>query len=246
MIKQTPEPSTQTLPVHKKCRMPKASTVQDDDGRPVFLHEMPWRIFRIMAEFVEGFEFLSETTKEVSIFGSARLEPSSHWYHDATNLARMLGECGFTIITGGGPGIMEAANKGAFEAGAMSIGLNIELPFEQRENPYVKRGRGFHYFFTRKVMLAASSQAYIFYPGGIGTLNECFEILEMIQTKKMQSIPVVLVGKEYWGGLVQWMRAEILVKHEMIDEADLQLFQLVDTAEEAFDLVSDTPERTIF
>ncbi|MCX6714664.1 MAG: TIGR00730 family Rossman fold protein [Candidatus Uhrbacteria bacterium] len=236
-------PPAKELP-HRLCRLPRSTTEQQ--ASPVYLHDMTWRIFRIMAEFVEGFEFLSQTSREITFFGSARLPSTSRWYKEAEKLAGMLGKCGFTIITGGGPGIMEAANKGATEAGAMSVGLNIELPREQRQNEYVQRGKGFHYFFTRKVMLSASSQAYIYFPGGIGTLNEFFEIIELIQTEKMQRIPVVLVGKEFWSGFMDWSRKALLKEQQLVDEEDLHLFHIVDTAEEAFDLVSDTPERTLF
>lgn len=247
MFKKNKKKEVTTLALeHRVCRLPRATTEEGIQSGPTYLRDMTWRIFRIMAEFVEGFEFLSETSREITFFGSARLSSESKWYKEAEKLGRMLGECGFTIITGGGPGIMEAGNKGAKEVGAMSIGLNIELPREQRQNDYVTRGRGFHYFFTRKVMLAASSQAYVYFPGGIGTLNEFYEIIELIQTKKMQAIPVVLVGKEYWSGLIQWMRDVPFQHMNMLDKEDFDMFTIVDSAAEAFDLVSDTPERTLF
>lgn len=237
--------STPIDSTHRICRLPRPSTEVKQSG-PTYLHDMTWRIFRIMAEFVEGFEFLSEMNRAVTIFGSARLSPNTHWYKEAEKIGRLLGECGFTVITGGGPGIMEAANKGATEVGAISVGLNIELPNEQRQNSFVKRGKGFHYFFTRKVMLASSSDAYIYFPGGIGTMNEFFEIIEMIQTKKMQPIPIILVGKEFWDGLIDWQRKIMIDAHQLIEEEDLKLFTIVDTAEEAFDLVSDAPDRVLF
>lgn len=210
------------------------------------MSDMTWRIFRIMAEFVEGFQFLSSTKREVTVFGSARLPPTSRWYQEATTLGRMLGEAGFSVITGGGPGIMEAANKGAYEAGAESIGLNIQLPNEQRTNPYVTRSRAFHYFFTRKVMLAASAQAYVYFPGGFGTLDELFEILTLIQTKKSEPIAIVLMGKEYWDPLVDWLKERVLGMFDAIEAQDLQLFTVVDTAEEAFTLIRNSRERTFF
>jgi len=209
------------------------------------MHEITWRIFRIMAEFVEGFQFLSEFNREVTIFGSARCKPSNRWYKEARKLGNLLAECGFTVITGGGPGIMEAANRGATERGGQSVGLNIQLPMEQRINEYVKKGRGFHYFFTRKVMLAASAQAYVYFPGGFGTLDEMFEIVTLIQTGKMQKIPVVLVGKEFWAPLFDWARTT-LVKEGTINPKDLELMQIVDTAEEAFKIVENSSDRSFF
>ena len=214
--------------------------------RPPRMSDLTWRIFRIMSEFVEGFQFLSTTKREVSVFGSARLQPGSHWYQVAEDLGKLLGEDGFTVVTGGGPGIMEAANKGAFEVGAQSVGLNIQLPQEQRSNSYVTRSHAFHYFFTRKVMLAASAQAYVYFPGGYGTLDELFEILTLIQTAKSEAVPVVLVGKEYWGGLVEWLDKTVYGGFDTIDREDLNIFQLVDTAKEAYDIVAKSEERTFF
>ncbi len=214
--------------------------------RPPRMSDLTWRIFRIMAEFVEGFQFLSTTKREVSVFGSARLQPGSHWYQVAEDLGKLLGEDGFTVVTGGGPGIMEASNKGAFEAGAPSVGLNIQLPTEQRTNGYVTRSHAFHYFFTRKVMLAASAQAYVYFPGGYGTLDELFEILTLIQTAKSEAVPVVLVGREYWGGLVEWMDKTMYGSFDTIDREDLNIFKLVDTAKEAYDIVAKSEERMFF
>lgn len=204
-----------------------------------------WKIFRIMAEFTEGFEFLADLKREVSFFGSARVEEGDPHYEEARKLAQMLGEAGFTIVTGGGPGIMEAANRGATEAGTESIGLNIQLPREQRTNPYVKHGKGFYYFFTRKVMLSASAQAYIYFPGGFGTLDEMFEMVTLIQTGKTESLPIVLVSKEYWQSLFEWIKKYPL-EREYINPEDLDLVHIVDTAEEAFELIKDSPERPYF
>lgn len=204
-----------------------------------------WRIFRIMAEFIEGFEFLADLKKEVSIFGSARNKPTDHWYKEARKLGQMLGSAGFTVITGGGPGIMEAGNRGAYEAGAISVGLNIQLPHEQRVNRYVNKMKDFHYFFTRKVMLSVSSQAYIFFPGGFGTMDECMELITLIQTKKMCGIPIVCVGKKFWGSYFTFVREEML-SEGYISPEDLNLFNIVDTAEEAFELLKDSAERMYF
>ena len=205
-----------------------------------------WRVFRIMAEFVDGFQFLTHFKKSVSIFGSAQLTPDSDHYKDAQRLARMLGEVGFTIITGGGPGIMEAANRGGSEAQVPSVGLNIQLPMEQRTNPFVNRAIGFHYFFTRKVMLSASSQAYVFFPGGLGTLNEFFEITTLIQTNKIERTPVVIIGKDYWAPLFEWLKKATTQQHRMMKEADLSIWQMVDTVEEAFEIVKNSGERGLF
>ncbi len=207
-----------------------------------------WRVFRIMAEFVDGFQFLADFKKTVTFFGSARFDPENKWYREAQKLARMLSKSGFSIISGGGPGIMEAANKGAREGGkGDSVGLNIQLPYEQRVNPYVKKGIGFHYFFTRKVMLSYSAQAYVFFPGGFGTLDEAFEILTLIQTHKIyERIPVVLVGKDFWGGLDGFMKTKLLKGYATIDADDLRLYTIVDSAAEAFSIVKKSKSREEF
>lgn len=211
-----------------------------------FANDANWRVFRIMAEFISGFEFLSALRKEVTFFGSARFTEDNKWYKEAQKLGRMLAEHGFTMITGGGPGIMEAGNRGAYEGGGESVGLDIELPMEQRRNAYVKRGVGFHYFFTRKVMMSASAQAYLFFPGGFGTLDEFFEIVTLLQTEKMESVPVVCVGKDYWGPLTDWMRTTLVSQLRTISPEDMELFTIVDTAEEAFALIKDSKERKYF
>jgi uncharacterized protein (TIGR00730 family) len=200
-----------------------------------------WRIFRIMAEFIEGFEFLADLKKEVSIF----IQPQEHWYKEARKLGHLLGSGGYSMVTGGGPGIMEAANRGAYDAGAPSIGLNIELPMEQRTNRYVKKSKAFHYFFTRKVMLSASAQAYVFFPGGFGTLDEASELITLIQTKKMCPIPIVLVGKEFWDGFLEWSNKAMLDKG-YISKEDMNIFKLVDSADEAFEILKESVERPYF
>ena len=197
-----------------------------------------WRIFRIMAEFIEGFEFLADLKKEVTFFGSARIPSTDYYYKEARKLGTLLGKDGYTIITGGGPGIMEAGNRGAVEAGAQSIGLNIQLPSEQRINRYVRKGKAFYYFFTRKVMLSISAQAYVFFPGGYGTLDECLEILTLIQTKKMCRIPIVLFGEKFWKGFFTWVQQE-LVPNKYISSDDLNLFTIVDTAEDACKIIKE-------
>ncbi len=207
-----------------------------------------WRIFRIMAEFVEGWHFLSDYPRTITIFGSARLKPQNKWYREAARLAKLFALDGYHIITGGGPGIMEAANRGAVSArnggkrrGAAvgeSIGLDIQLPLEQRKNRFVTRGRGFHYFFVRKVMLSYHAAAYAFFPGGYGTLDEVFEILTLIQTDKIEPVPVVLVGKEFWLPLVEWMRRDLGGRYKTISRNDFKIFSVVDNADEAYATVN--------
>ena len=199
-----------------------------------------------MAEFIEGFEFLSKLHDEVTFFGSARLSPTNKYYKEAVKLGALCAKAGLTVITGGGPGIMEAGNKGAFEAGGESIGLDIELPMEQRRNSFVTRAIGFHYFFTRKVMLSASAQGYIFFPGGLGTLDEALEMLCLVQTGKIpREVPCIFVGRRFWKPLVDWIRETLSEENKLLASSDVDLMQLVDTAEEAFDLLKNTKERLI-
>ncbi len=204
-----------------------------------------WRIFRIMAEFVDGFQFLSELKKEVSIFGSARTKEGDQEYEKARKLAYLLGKEGFTMVTGGGPGIMEAANRGAKEAGVPSVGLNIQLPSEQRVNKYVTKGIPFHYFFSRKVMLSAAAQAYVFFPGGFGTLDEMSELVTLIQTKKMEPLPIILVGKKFWTPFLTWVHDD-MTKNGRISAEDEKICQLVDTPEEALKIIKKSKARAAF
>lgn len=244
--KTTPKTTEEKAKAEERlvCRLPLA--LDEERSEPTRLYEITWRIFRIMSEFVEGFQFLSGSSREVTIFGSARTPEDDHWYKEGVKLGSMLAEKGYTVITGGGPGVMEALNRGAKEAGGESIGLNIQLPMEQRINPYVTKGRGFHYFFTRKVMLAASAQVYVYFPGGFGTLDELFEILTLIQTEKMQPIPVVCVGKEFWSGLFDWVEKTQLKQYQTISPEDMDLFHIVDTAEEVLDIVCGSEDRSFF
>jgi uncharacterized protein (TIGR00730 family) len=194
-----------------------------------------WSIFKIMAEFVDGFEKLAKIGPCVSIFGSARTKNENKYYEIAVETGKLLTERGYGVITGGGPGIMEAGNKGAYEAGGKSVGLNIELPFEQFHNRYIDRDKilEFDYFFIRKVMFMKYSQGYIVLPGGFGTMDELFEAMTLIQTGKIARFPIVLVGVDYWGGLIDWIKGTMLEKEKNINAEDLNLFRLVDTAEEA-------------
>ena len=194
-----------------------------------------WQIFKIMAEFVDGFETMAKIGPCVSIFGSARTKPGHKYYEMTVEIAKRLGEEGFGIITGGGPGIMEAANKGAQLAGAKSVGLNIELPFEQQANPFIDKDKMVHfdYFFVRKVMFTKYAQGFIMMPGGYGTMDEFFEVATLIQTEKFIESPMVLVGKSYWGGLIKWMREVMQDQEKNISPEDLDLLKVVDTTEEA-------------
>ena len=194
-------------------------------------HSDPWRVLRITGEFVEGFDSLADVSGAVTIFGSARTSADDPMYQRAVEVARRLAEEGFPIITGGGPGIMEAGNKGAKEGGALSIGLNIELPFEQGLNQYVDRGIDFRYFFVRKTMFIKYSTAFVVFPGGFGTLDEMFEALTLIQTGKVKNFPVVLFGKAYWKGLVDWLRHTMLAEGK-ISPGDLELAIATDDVEE--------------
>jgi uncharacterized protein (TIGR00730 family) len=201
-----------------------------------FTHTDTWRVFRIMGEFVEGFDELATITRGVSIFGSARTQPDNPQYKAAQETAALLARAGYAVITGGGPGIMEAANRGAFEAGGLSIGCNIELPFEQKPNPYLTRSLTFKYFFVRKTMFVKYSTAFIIFPGGFGTLDELFESLTLIQTRKIKNFPVVLFGSAYWKGMVEWVR-ELMLSEGKIREADLHMLNLTDSPEEVVEIV---------
>jgi uncharacterized protein (TIGR00730 family) len=199
-----------------------------------------WSIFKIMSEFVDGFETLSKIGPCVSIFGSARTKPGHEFYQTAVDTAYLLTKKGFGVITGGGPGIMEAANKGAQAAGGKSVGLNIELAFEQHANPYIDQDKllSFNHFFVRKVMFMKYSQGYIVMPGGFGTLDEMFEAITLIQTNKLVNFPIVLVKKTYWDGLVDWIKQNLLAESN-IREQDLEIFQVVDTAAEAVEVIDN-------
>lgn len=217
----------------------KQSNKQFDFG-----NDMTWRVFRIMAEFVEGFNFLSKFDRSVTIFGSARFDTNNPHWHEAEELARRLAESGFAVVTGGGPGIMEAANKGASNSPGESVGLNILLPSGQRINQYVQESNAFYYFFTRKVMMAYSAQAYVFFPGGFGTLDEFFEIVMLIQIKKItEHIPVICIGTDYWQSLFDWLSSVVFEKHQAIDEADLKIWTLTNSIDEAFEIVKNSKPR---
>lgn len=216
--------------------------IPDPDLPPVkedFKKTFPWRIFKIMAEFIEGFEFISGLKKKsVTVFGATRFPEDDPEYQKARKLGQLLAEKGYSVISGGGPGIMEASNRGAAEAGGESVGINIQLPDGQRTNKYVNKSTGFHYFFTRKVMMSFTSSVYVFFPGGYGTLDEFFEMTMLLQTQKLSHpVIIVAVGKDYWQPLFDWFKTELYEKRKAIDESDLRLFELVDTAEEAVEYI---------
>ncbi len=198
-----------------------------------------WRMFRIMAEFVEGFETLAKYQPAVSVFGSTRAKPQEDTYQKAEEIGRLLAENGFAVITGGGPGLMEAANKGAFNAGGKSIGLNIELPLEQKPNPYVNVTLSFRYFFVRKVMFVKYSVAYIILPGGFGTMDELLESVTLIQTHKIKPFPVILVGSDYWRGFLEWVE-NVVLKEGKISPSDFEILQLMDEPMEVLKAIKKT------
>jgi uncharacterized protein (TIGR00730 family) len=204
--------------------------------RPEFLDSDPWRSLRILSEFVEGFDALAEVGQAVTVFGSARVDETNRYYTQARELGRLLAEAGYAVITGGGPGIMEAANRGCREGGGLSIGCNIELPMEQGLNPYVDMGVEFRYFFVRKVMFVKYADAFVIFPGGYGTLDELFEALTLIQTDKVQDFPVILMGTEYWAGMIDWIR-ESLLKEAAIHPEDVDLLRLTDDPGEAVRII---------
>lgn len=208
-----------------------------------FLREDPWRIFRIMAEFVDSFETMSKVGPAVSVFGSARMKPSHPYYKKTVELSKRLAQEGLGVITGGGPGVMEAANKGASKGKGKSVGLNIELPFEQTPNPYANVPLDFHYFFSRKVCFAKYSMGFVYMPGGFGTLDELAEVATLIQTQRMPQFPMVLFGKKFWGGLLRWWKKELQENNHFIGNNDLDLFTVTDSVEEAVDVITDYVRR---
>ena len=213
-----------------------------DNNKITFIKEDPWRIFRIMAEFVDSFETLSQVGPGVTVFGSARVRPEDRYYQSTVELTRALAKNNLAIITGGGPGLMEAANKGAALAKGKSVGLNIELPHEQRGNRYANIPMHFHYFFARKVCFVKYSIAFIFIPGGFGTLDEFFEVITLVQTRRIPEFPLILFGSKYWRGLIHWMK-EHLEETKYISPEDLDLFKVTDDPQEAVDIILDYERR---
>ena len=212
---------------------PRMRTPQPTEpSRAQFTNEDPWRVMRIQSEFVHGINALAELGAAITVFGSARTPRDHPMYEAARELGSLLAKAGFAVITGGGPGIMEAANRGAAEAGGLSVGCNIELPMEQRINPYVQIAVNFRYFFVRKTMFAKYAEGFVLFPGGFGTLDEMFEALTLIQTGKLEHFPVVMIGRSYWQGLLDWLRSAVLDQHYISPE-DLDLYRVTDSPEEA-------------
>jgi hypothetical protein len=208
-----------------------------------FIKEDPWRIFRIMAEFVDSFEALSQLGPGVTVFGSARTSPRDPYYLAAVELAKGLAKHNLAIITGGGPGIMEAANRGAAMVKGKSVGLNIELPHEQKGNRYANVPIHFHYFFSRKVCFVKYSIAFVFMPGGFGTLDEFYEVITLVQTGRIPQFPLILFGSAYWAGLLRWMKSQMEEKNKFISPGDLDLVRIVDDPQEAIDIILDYERR---
>jgi len=226
-------------------RVPASTTDQrllDSRGSTEWLHADPWRVMRIQSEFVEGFGALAELGPAVSVFGSARTQPGTPYYELGTEVGRALVEAGYAVITGGGPGAMEAANRGATEAGGASVGLGIELPFEQGLNEHVNLGVNFRYFFARKTMFVKYARGFIVLPGGFGTLDELFEAVTLVQTRKVTSFPIVLMGTEYWGGLFDWLRGAVL-EAGTVSARDIDLLHLTDDVTEAVRIVTLADEE---
>jgi len=241
-IKQEPEQEIHIPPKPREALEDRK--LLDHPAPAARLQSESWRVLRITSEFVAGFEHLADVYPAVSIFGSARTKLSNKYYAAAVRTAELIGKAGFAIITGGGPGVMEAANKGARLAGALSIGCNIELPFEQKINKYVDREMTFRYFFVRKMMFVKYSEAFITFPGGFGTLDELMGALTLIQTKKITNFPVILFGKDYWGGLIDWLREQVLAANNVKQE-DVDSIRIVDDPKRVRDIVVEFHERAM-
>jgi uncharacterized protein (TIGR00730 family) len=228
-------------PVRRRRHLVRTSTTDqrllDNRGDTDWLHTDPWRVLRIQSEFVEGFGMLAELGRAITVFGSARTRPGDPFYGSAIEVGRLLSEAGYAVITGGGPGIMEAANKGCSEAGGTSVGLGIELPFEQKMNDFVDLGMVFRYFFARKTCFLKYSIGYVGFPGGYGTLDEIFEAVTMIQTGKITSFPLVLFGTDYWAPMLEWIRDSVLAEGK-ISPPDVELFQLTDDPAEVVAIIT--------
>lgn len=231
----------------KKLNVPASELPVYELAEGDFRNSPHWKVLRVTSEMVDGWQFLADFNNTVTFFGSARFSEDNEWYKTAQELGKLCAENGFEVVTGGGPGIMEGGSRGAHEAGGVSIGLNIQLPFEQRINPYVNRSMAFHYFFTRKHMLSYSAQAYVYFPGGFGTMDELFELITLIQCKKIEAhVPVIMLGKEFWEPLNTWIKTQMCEKFHTIKEEDMNIYQIVDTPTEAIEIIKKSPKRKVF
>jgi len=232
-----------TMPQRPKKRIIRKTKPKNGHVNPFIANDFKdqdtWRMFRIISEFVEGFEALRGIRPAVTLFGSARSLLNSKDYRLARETANRLSKKGFTIVTGGGPGVMEAANHGAHDAGGRSVGCNIELPFEQKSNPYVNLPINFHYFFIRKVMFLRYASAVVVLPGGFGTMDELFETLTLVQTHKIDPFPIILMDRKYWAGLMDWIKGTLLADRKYIEKTDMNIFHVVDKPEEAVKIITD-------
>jgi hypothetical protein len=229
---------------NKKVDLSKLPDAELPAPKEDFRKTFQWRIFRIMAEFIEGFEFVADFEKSVTVFGSTSFDENNVDYKKARKFGELLAGEGFKVISGGGPGIMEAANRGAYEAGGESVGINIQIENEERRNNFLTKSIGFYYFFTRKVMLSYASAGYVFFPGGFGTLDELFEMITLIQTKKLPFHgKIVIVGKDFWEPLISWIKEGLCNKYKTIKEENLDIFILVDTPEEAMEIIKNDFEN---
>jgi len=227
----------------RTINIPDAKLARSPHTKEEIAHAAKLRVSRIAKEFSRGFKFIKKYPKSVSFFGSSRFEEDNPHYQKAKDVAEKLSEMGYAIVTGGGPGIMQAANHGAYETGGASIGLNIRLPHEQVANPYVKDSVDFYYFFSRKVTLSFSAEAYIYFPGGYGTLDEFFEILTLVQTHKIPKVPIILVGSDFWNPLNEFIKNHLLREYRAISPGDMDLYKIVDDEEEIVEIVKNAPLR---
>lgn len=228
---------------NKILNLPDAKITRTPHTREELLKASKSRVSRISAEFLKGFEFINHYPKSVTFFGSTRLNKDNTYHEKALLLAEKISKLGYAVVTGGGPGIMEAANHGAHNIGGPSLGFNIQLPFEQVLNPYVNKSVSFYYFFSRKVALSFSAEAYVYFPGGYGTLDEFFEILTLVQTNKIPKVPIILVGSEFWKPLDEFIKNHLLEKYKTIDKKDSSLYKIIDDDEEILKIIKKAPMR---
>ncbi|HET8575262.1 MAG TPA: TIGR00730 family Rossman fold protein [Candidatus Paceibacterota bacterium] len=238
MLKEPVQPDERVVLNKPEAKLPIRPLTKDE-----FAEHVKNRVHRIAGEFTHGFEFLEGLERTITFFGSARFKPDNPHYKMARELGQRVSEYGFGVVTGGGPGIMEAGNRGAYETNGESLGLNIHLPYEQATNPYVNRKMEFEYFFCRKVLMSYAAEAYVFFPGGFGTLDEFFEMLTLIQTHKIEKVPVICMGKDFWDPMQRFIKKYLYEENKAIDEEDMELYTITDDIEEALDIIRVAPIR---